>query len=369
MNFMMLPPEINSLRMYCGAGSGPMLEAAAGWSGLAEELEAAAGSFSSVTSALACQAWQGPAAAAMAAAAAPYAGWLNAASAQAANAAGQAQAVVSAFEAAQAAMIHPLLVAANRNTFVRLVMSNLFGFNAPAIAAAEFQYEEMWAQDVAAMVGYHGGVSAAAAQLASPAQALQNLPGLAANAAANAAADLGFGNLGWDNVGFFNSGVGNFGIFNNGQHNVGAYNKGDNNVGVGNNTPDKGYCAPNGQRYDAKTTFDGNFGAGNFGHGNVGAFNNGVGNSGIGNVGDGNAGLLGFASGWNTGNSNSGFSTSVATTLASATTGTATSASTTRGTETSAASTWGPKHRLRDHRRQHGGYRHPRHRRPVRLPR
>ncbi|OOK63283.1 pentapeptide repeats family protein [Mycobacterium kansasii] len=56
--------------------------------------------------------------------------------------------------------------------------------------------------------------------------------GLAANAAANAAADLGFGNLGWDNVGFFNSGVGNFGIFNNGQHNVGAYNKGDNNVGV-----------------------------------------------------------------------------------------------------------------------------------------
>ncbi|ETZ97619.1 PPE family protein [Mycobacterium kansasii 824] len=59
MNFMMLPPEINSLRMYCGAGSGPMLEAAAGWSGLAEELEAAAGSFSSVTSALACQAWQG----------------------------------------------------------------------------------------------------------------------------------------------------------------------------------------------------------------------------------------------------------------------------------------------------------------------
>ncbi|OOK63301.1 pentapeptide repeats family protein [Mycobacterium kansasii] len=83
--------------------------------------------------------------------------------------------------------------------------------------------------------------------MASPAQALQNLPGLAANAAANAAADLGFGNLGWDNVGFFNSGVGNFGIFNNGQHNVGAYNKGDNNVGVGNNTPDKGYCAPNGQ--------------------------------------------------------------------------------------------------------------------------
>src|ERR1700745_1790627 len=101
----------------------------------------------------------------MTAAAAPYASWLSAASAQAANAAGQAQAVTSAFEAALAATIHPLAVTANRNTFVQLVMSNLFGFNAPAIAAAEGQYEEMWAQDVSAMVGYYGQASAAAAQL------------------------------------------------------------------------------------------------------------------------------------------------------------------------------------------------------------
>jgi PPE-repeat protein len=49
-NFAVLPPEINSLRMFVGAGSAPMLEAAAAWSGLAEELGAAAESFSSVTS-------------------------------------------------------------------------------------------------------------------------------------------------------------------------------------------------------------------------------------------------------------------------------------------------------------------------------
>ncbi|WP_415823618.1 PPE domain-containing protein, partial [Mycobacterium basiliense] len=73
MNFAMLPPEINSLRMFSGAGSAPMLGAAAAWGGLAEELGTAAEAFASVTSGLAGQAWQGPAAAAMAAAAAPYA--------------------------------------------------------------------------------------------------------------------------------------------------------------------------------------------------------------------------------------------------------------------------------------------------------
>jgi len=73
MNFSVLPPEVNSLRMFLGAGSAPMLEAAAAWNGLASELGSAADSFSSVTSGLTGQAWQGPAAAAMSAVAAPYA--------------------------------------------------------------------------------------------------------------------------------------------------------------------------------------------------------------------------------------------------------------------------------------------------------
>ncbi|MCV7200286.1 PPE family protein, partial [Mycobacterium angelicum] len=167
MNFSVLPPEINSLRMFSGAGAGPMLAAAAAWQGLSQELGSAADFFSSVTAGLAGgsgTAWQGAAAEAMAAAAAPYAGWLSAASARAAQASAGANAVVSAFEAAQAAVVHPVAVAANRNVFVQLVLSNIFGQNAPAIAAAEGVYEEMWAADVAAMVGYHGGASAAAAQ-------------------------------------------------------------------------------------------------------------------------------------------------------------------------------------------------------------
>jgi PPE-repeat protein len=175
MNFSVLPPEVNSTRLFSGAGAGPMLEAAAAWNGLAGELASAASSFSSVTSGLTEQAWQGPASAAMAAAAAPYAGWLTAAAARATGAAGQAQAVADAFEAARAATIHPLAVAANRNGFVQLVRSNLFGQNAPAIAAVEGEYEQMWAQDVAAMAGYHAGASAAATQLAPWQQSLHNL--------------------------------------------------------------------------------------------------------------------------------------------------------------------------------------------------
>ncbi|MCU0218463.1 PPE family protein, partial [Mycobacterium tuberculosis] len=88
-HFSVLPPEINSLRMYLGAGSAPMLQAAAAWDGLAAELGTAASSFSSVTTGLTGQAWQGPASAA------PYAGFLTTASAQAQLAAGQAKAVAS----------------------------------------------------------------------------------------------------------------------------------------------------------------------------------------------------------------------------------------------------------------------------------
>src|SRR5262245_21973495 len=114
MNFSVLPPEINSLRMFTGAGSAPMLQAAAAWDGLAAELGSAAASFSSVTSGLTAQSWQGAAATAMQAAAAPYASYLSAASTQAQQSAAQAVNVASVFESARAAIVHPLEIAANR---------------------------------------------------------------------------------------------------------------------------------------------------------------------------------------------------------------------------------------------------------------
>ncbi|AHM09131.1 hypothetical protein BCGT_3212 [Mycobacterium tuberculosis variant bovis BCG str. ATCC 35743] len=161
-----MPPEINSLLIYTGAGPGPLLAAAAAWDELAAELGSAAAAFGSVTSGLVGGIWQGPSSVAMAAAAAPYAGWLSAAAASAESAAGQARAVVGVFEAALAATVDPFVIAANRSRLVSLALSNLFGQNTPAIAAAEFDYELMWAQDVAAMLGYHTGASAAAEALA-----------------------------------------------------------------------------------------------------------------------------------------------------------------------------------------------------------
>jgi PPE-repeat protein len=152
MSFLVLPPETNSLRMFSGAGSGPMLSAAAAWDGLAAESGSAAESFSSVASGLTVgpgQAWQGAASAAMVAAAAPYAEFLSAAAALASGAASQARAMASVFESALAAIVHPVVVAANRSELVSLVMSNLFGQNATEIAAAESDYEQTWA----AMVG------------------------------------------------------------------------------------------------------------------------------------------------------------------------------------------------------------------------
>ena len=48
MDFGIYPPEINSGRMYAGAGSGPMIVAAEAWEGLAAELHSAANSYQSV---------------------------------------------------------------------------------------------------------------------------------------------------------------------------------------------------------------------------------------------------------------------------------------------------------------------------------
>lgn len=65
MNFMVLPPEVNSARIYAGAGPAPMLAAAVAWDGLAAELGMAAASFSLLISGLTAgpgSAWQGPAA-------------------------------------------------------------------------------------------------------------------------------------------------------------------------------------------------------------------------------------------------------------------------------------------------------------------
>jgi triacylglycerol lipase len=178
MNFAVWPPEVNSVLLLDGPGSGPMLEAAAAWDGIGSELSSAANAFSAVTSDLTGQAWQGPASASMTNAAARYVDWLGGAAAQAEQSATQARAAATAVEAALATIVDPDLIAANRGHLISLVRSNLFGQNAPAIAAVEADYEQMWARDVVTMSGYHTSASATVAQLGSWEQALETLPGL-----------------------------------------------------------------------------------------------------------------------------------------------------------------------------------------------
>src|SRR5271163_2324664 len=195
MDFTLLPPEINSARMYVGPGSGPMLAAAAAWATLAADLNSTAGSYQSVIAGLTAGPWLGPSSASMAAAAAPYVAWTRSTALQAEQAADQAKAAATAYETAFAETVPPPVVSANRSLLMALVATNIFGQNTPLIATTETQYAEMWAQDAAAMYGYAGSAASATtlAPFTSPASST-NADGEAAQGAAASQA-VGTGNV------------------------------------------------------------------------------------------------------------------------------------------------------------------------------
>ncbi|OSC42724.1 PPE family protein [Mycobacterium decipiens] len=188
MDFGALPPEVNSARIYSGPGSAPLMQAAAAWERLANELNSTAASYSLVVSGLTGDEWLGPSALSMAAAAVPYVAWMRATAASAEQAAAQAVAAAYAYESAYAATVPPAVIAANRSTMMSLIQTNIFGQNTPAIATSEAQYGEMWAQDIVAMEGY-AGTSAAASELTpfTPPPATTTGAGLPGEAVASAA--------------------------------------------------------------------------------------------------------------------------------------------------------------------------------------
>lgn len=195
MDFAVLPPEINSGRMYAGPGAASMLTAAAVWDELAAELYTASANYSSVVSGLTSGSWRGASSTTMAAAAAPYVAWMSSTAAQAEQTGAQAKAAAAAHSAAYAMTVPPPVIAANRAQLASLVATNVFGQNTPAIAATEALYGEMWAQDATAMLGY-----ATASQTASqvtpftPPKQTTNPGGLAAqNAAATQSAGMSAG--------------------------------------------------------------------------------------------------------------------------------------------------------------------------------
>jgi len=166
LDFGVFPPEVNSARMYAGAGAGPMLVAASAWKALAAELRSTALSYGAVLSNLADEEWNGPASAAMAEAARPYVEWMNTTATQAEQTASQAQDAAAAYETAFSATVPPAHIATNRTQLAHLVATNILGHNTAAIAATEAHYSQMWAQDAAAMYGYAGS-SATATRLTS----------------------------------------------------------------------------------------------------------------------------------------------------------------------------------------------------------
>ncbi|WP_009977040.1 PPE family protein, partial [Mycobacterium avium] len=97
----------------------------------------------------------------------------------------QATAAASVYESAFAAVVPPAEIATNRARLTMLLASNVFGQNSAAIAAAEAEYGQMWAQDAAAMFGY-ASASAAATRLApfTEPPKTTNDAGIAAQAAA-----------------------------------------------------------------------------------------------------------------------------------------------------------------------------------------
>lgn len=163
MDFGIIPPEITSARMHAGAGSAPLLAAATAWGTVSATLAETATVHSAAINSLATV-WMGPSSLAMQQAATAYSAWLTATAAQADRTAAQALAALAAYETAFAATVAPPVIAANRVLLSGLVATNLLGQNTAAIAAAEAQYAEYWAQDAAAMYAYRASSFSATAQ-------------------------------------------------------------------------------------------------------------------------------------------------------------------------------------------------------------
>ncbi|WP_186245581.1 PPE family protein [Mycobacterium simulans] len=163
MDFGGIPPEINSGRMYSGPGSGCMQAAARAWDEVAAELASAAAGYASAITGLTSLQWLGPTAVMMATSVWSYVAWLSATAAQAERAGNQARAAAAAYETAFVMTVPPSVIASNRLSLMRLIATNFFGQNAPAIATTEAEYAEMWAQDAAAMYCYADSSATASA--------------------------------------------------------------------------------------------------------------------------------------------------------------------------------------------------------------
>ena len=150
-----MPPEINTSRLMVGAGSAPMLQAAAAWESLALSLEGQAGELAASLSQLAAT-WTGAASEQAIASMTPAVMWLRTTSMQAHKRSLQAAAQAAAHTTALAATPPIPEIEQNHITQALLQATNFFGINAVPIALNEEDYfVRMWNQAAVAMDSYN----------------------------------------------------------------------------------------------------------------------------------------------------------------------------------------------------------------------
>lgn len=149
-----MPPEVNTSRLMAGAGTAPMMQAAAGWEAFAISLQTQADELAGSLAALQ-GVWSGSASERAIAAITPMIIWLRTVSAQAHKRSAQALAQATAYTAAMATT--PPLVEIEQNHITRGVLhaTNFLGINTVPIGVNEMDYfVRMWNQAAGAMDVY-----------------------------------------------------------------------------------------------------------------------------------------------------------------------------------------------------------------------
>lgn len=155
-----MPPELNTARLMAGAGTAPMLQAAAGWEALGGALEAEAQDLCANLVALK-QSWTGPGSDRAIAAATPMVAWLQDAAQHAQQRATKASAQAGAYMAALGMTPSLPELAANHVTHAVLSATNFFGINLVPIGFNETDYfVRMWNQAGGAMEIYQAETAA-----------------------------------------------------------------------------------------------------------------------------------------------------------------------------------------------------------------
>jgi PPE-repeat protein len=154
-----LPPEVNTARLMLGAGPVPMVQAAAGWEGLAILLETQADELAASLNNLQGL-WSGAASQRAVAATLPMIMWLRTTAMQAQKRAMQATAQANSYSLALATTPPIPEIEQNHVTNAVLNATNFLGVNTVPIAVNEFDYfVRMWNQAAGVMTAYQAETS------------------------------------------------------------------------------------------------------------------------------------------------------------------------------------------------------------------